>query len=320
VHNNSIGIGTIQHTTMHLKETLLLTTAASSSSLLAYSQAASSSNNGRKGFFPRDVTSLCAFSSWRHLPPKPTLFPLTTASTSWSCRQQCNSPRSSIAMTVKSSSSVTSSSTPLIEPGSARLIIIIGGSGFLGTEIRRQLQERGVKYIATTTPTTFKRMNEINGTDSKKDKFVPLDLTAEGAQEDFYNIVSSASMQGGGDDDDGTSTKEIAVIAAMGTIGARDDKKVNAALAEAIKGSHRVNVDAVGKGGDSVDDVVKCFVMIGNTKRVRRLARRVSFLKGYAEGKDEAEATLQDLFGSRGCIIKVRRYHVNYVFYYRFII
>jgi len=152
-----------------------------------------------------------------------------------------------------------------------RLVIIIGGTGFLGTEIRHQLQERGVNYIATTTPATFRNMKE-------KDKFVPLDLTAENAQQDFYDTISSAMK------DDGTSAKEVAVIAAMGTIGTKDDEKVNAALAEAIKGAHRVNAE--------------------NDKR--RLARRVSFLKGYADGKDEAEATLQDLFGENACIIKVR--------------
>eukprot|EP00985_Skeletonema_marinoi_P005506 scaffold2388_cov201-Skeletonema_marinoi.AAC.4 len=126
---------------------------------------------------------------------------------------------------------------------------------------------------------------------SEKDKFVPLDLTAENAQQEFYDIVSSA-VKGDGT----TSAKEVAVIAAMGTIGTKDDEKVNAALAEAIKGAHRVNVND--------DDLVKSFVMIGNTKRVRRLARQVSFLKGYAEGKDEAEATLRELFGQNACIIK----------------
>ncbi len=171
-----------------------------------------------------------------------------------------------------------------------RLVIIIGGTGFLGTEIRHQLQERGVNYIATTTPATFRNMKE-------KDKFVPLDLTAENAQQDFYDTISSAMK------DDGTSAKEVAVIAAMGTIGTKDDEKVNAALAEAIKGAHRVNAE---NDNNNDDDVVKSFVMIGNTKRVRRLARRVSFLKGYADGKDEAEATLQDLFGENACIIKVR--------------
>ncbi len=162
-----------------------------------------------------------------------------------------------------------------------RLVIIIGGTGFLGSEIRKQLEDRGIQYIATTTPATFRRMGE-------KDKFVSLDLTTENAQQDFYNIISNA-MNG-----DDTSAKEVAIIAAMGSIGTKDDEKVNAALTKAIKAA------------SAHDDFVKSFLMIGNAKRVRRLARKVSFLKGYAEGKDEAEATLKELFGESGCIIKVR--------------
>ncbi len=162
-----------------------------------------------------------------------------------------------------------------------RLVIVIGGTGFLGTELRKQLDDRGIQYIATTTPSTFSKM-------SKKDKFVSLDLIAENAQQDFYNIISDA-MKG-----NDTSTKELAIIAAMGSIGTKDDEEVNAALTKAIKAASAHN------------DLVKSFVMIGNTKRVRRLARKVSFLKGYAEGKDEAEATLKELFGESGCIIKVR--------------
>lgn len=162
-----------------------------------------------------------------------------------------------------------------------RLVIIIGGTGFLGTEIRKQLDDRGIQYIATTTPATFRKMSE-------KDKFVSLDLTAENAQQDFYNIISDAVKE------NDSSAKEVAIVAAMGSIGAKDDEKVNAALTKAIKAA------------SAHDDLVKSFVMIGNTKRVRRLARKVSFLKGYAEGKDEAEAALQQLFGESGCIIKVR--------------
>ena len=172
-----------------------------------------------------------------------------------------------------------------------RVVIIIGGTGFLGTEIRHQLQERGMNFIATTTPSTYRNMNE-------KGNFVPLDLTAENAQQDFYDIISTVIKA------DDRYAKEIAVIAAMGTIGTKDDEKVNAALAEAIRGAHRVNVKV---DNENIDDyLVKSFVMIGNTKRVRRLARKISFLKGYAEGKDAAEATLQDLFGKNASIIKVR--------------
>ena len=270
---------------------------------------------GSRGRFSRDVVTSCAFASCAN----PSLvFSPTISSNSRSTKKVCSSraflpsvSRTQPPAIRTASAGLTgraATSTSSIEPRSEneetvmeqqqqqsspkepneRLVIIIGGSGFLGTEIRKQLQDRGIQYIATTTPSTFRKMGE-------KDKFVPLDLTAENAQQDFYDIVSSA-VKGDGT----TPAKEVAVIAAMGTIGTKDDEKVNSALAEAIKGAHRVNVND--------DDLVKSFVMIGNTERVRRLARQVSFLKGYAEGKDEAEATLQELFGQNACIIKVRWY------------
>ena len=289
--------------------------------LVSYSHAGSNEGCisgvcGSRGRFSRNVVTSCAFASCAN----PSLvFSPTISSNSRSTKKVCSSRaflpsvsrKQPPAILRSASAGLTSraaTSTSSIEPRSEneetvmeqqqqqsspkesneRLVIIIGGTGFLGTEIRKQLQDRGIQYIATTTPSTFRKMGE-------KDKFVPLDLTAENAQQDFYDIVSSA-VKGDG----ATPAKEVAVIAAMGTIGTKDDEKVNSALAEAIKGAHRVNVND--------DDLVKSFVMIGNTKRVRRLARQVSFLKGYAEGKDEAEATLQELFGQNACIIKVRWY------------
>jgi len=288
--------------------------------LVSYSQAASNEGCisgvcGSRGRFSKEVVTSCAFASCAN----PSLvFSPTISSNSRSTKKVCSSRTFLPSVSRKQPPAIRSASAGLtgraatstssIEPRSEneetveeqqqqqqqsspketneRLVIIIGGTGFLGTEIRKQLQDRGIQYIATTTPATFRKMSE-------KDKFVPLDLTAENAQQEFYDIVSSA-VKGDGT----TPAKEVAVIAAMGTIGTKDDEKVNSALAEAIKGAHRVNVND--------DDLVKSFVMIGNTKRVRRLARQVSFLKGYAEGKDEAEATLQELFGQNACIIKVR--------------
>eukprot|EP00579_Thalassiosira_antarctica_P025888 CAMPEP_0202002460 /NCGR_PEP_ID=MMETSP0905-20130828/8294_1 /ASSEMBLY_ACC=CAM_ASM_000554 /TAXON_ID=420261 /ORGANISM="Thalassiosira antarctica, Strain CCMP982" /LENGTH=558 /DNA_ID=CAMNT_0048559365 /DNA_START=240 /DNA_END=1916 /DNA_ORIENTATION=+ len=161
------------------------------------------------------------------------------------------------------------------------LVLLIGGSGFLGSEIRHQLQERGVRYIATSTSNT--------AAGNKDDEFVPLDLTASDAGEQFYQLISTSVKSS-------DNPNRIAVISAMGAIGTDKDEQVNAALAAAIRASHRAN--------DGDKDVVERFVMIGNTDRVRRLARNVSFLKGYASGKDEAESSLRKCFGSQGCIIK----------------
>jgi hypothetical protein len=309
----------------------LVSALASAASLLVYAQASSSSSadvSGIQGgvlqrdFITPSSSSLCAFSSWRH-PSQTTLFhddvqksPAAAAAKVFLPSAVYRKKQSAAAIVVKSTSiepvpnnQDTTTSPKQSQPSNDRLVIIIGGSGFLGTEIRHQLQERGIKYIATTTPTTFDTMNK-----DEKDNFVSLDLTSQDAQENFYNIISSVIMEDKNDDDDydatsPTTAKEIAVIAAMGSIGTKDDEKVNSAIVEAIKGAHRINLKNKRNGSDDSDDdnngIVKSFVTIGNTQRVRRLTRKVSFLKGYAAGKDESEKTLQDLFGSKGCVIKV---------------
>ena len=167
------------------------------------------------------------------------------------------------------------------------LIILIGGSGFLGSEIRKQLQKRGVEYIATATPATAGNKN--NSAENDEGEFVPLDLTAPDAEEQFYNLIKATvpiELQ----------KKEVAVISAMGTIGTKQDEMVNAALVKAIKACDRVNNDNLHLLQENEENnevvagmkmkIVDRFVMIGNTERVRRLARNVPFLKGYASGKD----------------------------------
>ena len=56
---------------------------------------------------------------------------------------------------------------------------------------------------------------------------------------------------------------------------------------------------------NQTDVLVEKFVMIGNTETVRRVARNVPFLQGYASGKDSTEKALRECFGNQGCIIKV---------------
>ncbi|KAL7552263.1 hypothetical protein ACHAWF_015495 [Thalassiosira exigua] len=151
------------------------------------------------------------------------------------------------------------------------LIILIGGSGFLGTEIRKQLRARGVEYVATSTPASA---DDKKG--SGEEDFEPLDLTAADAEDQFRRLVATKI-------EDADGAKKIAVISAMGAIGTDRDREINAAQANAVKGAHRANeIEGEGEG----DDVVERFVVIGNAERVRRLARKVPFLKGYASGKD----------------------------------
>jgi len=173
------------------------------------------------------------------------------------------------------------------------LIILIGGSGFLGSEIRNQLKQRNLQYIATST----------SGKSDDEDKFVKLDLTSNNAEEQVYQLIMS-QLKAGDTSGEGSSSKKVAIISAMGSIGTNQDELVNSALSNAIKGAHRVNnisssISSSSITSSQIDDattddengsvkkkIVKRFIMIGNTDKVRRLASNVPFLKGYASGKE----------------------------------
>ena len=169
------------------------------------------------------------------------------------------------------------------------LIIIIGGTGFLGSEIRTQLKERNISYIATSTTSTQKTVaGDDDGNGSEYEEFVQLDLTANDAEDQFYKIITDAAQK----KKKYGNIKNVAIISAMGSIGNDKDEEVNAALSKAIKGAHRVNTNNNNQDDDDDNNnnakevVVERFIMIGNTKRVRRLASNVPFLKGYASGKE----------------------------------
>ena len=157
------------------------------------------------------------------------------------------------------------------------IILIIGGSGFLGTEIRKQLKHRDIPYVATATT------QKVGSRDGEE--FVSLDLTASDSEEQFYKlIVATTQQQQHGNNN---RKKKVAVISAMGSIGTNQDEKVNAALSRAIRGAYRINTDYEEEEEEEDEKkIVERFVMIGNTERVRRLASNLPFLKGYASGKE----------------------------------
>ena len=158
------------------------------------------------------------------------------------------------------------------------IILIIGGSGFLGTEIRKQLKDRDIPYVATATTTTTKVGS------SEEEEFVSLDLTASNSEEQFYKLIATTTRQQQHGSNNNRK-KKVAVISAMGSIGTNQDEKVNAALSRAIRGAYRINNDNY-EEEDENEKIVERFVMIGNTERVRRLASNLPFLKGYASGKE----------------------------------
>ena len=157
------------------------------------------------------------------------------------------------------------------------IILLIGGSGFLGTEIRKQLKHRDIPYVATATT------QKVDARDGEE--FVSLDLTASDSEEQFYNLIVATTKQQHGSNNN--RKKKVAVISAMGSIGTNQDEKVNAALSRAIRGAYRINKDNYEEEEeDENEKIVERFVMIGNTERVRRLASNLPFLKGYASGKE----------------------------------
>ena len=81
------------------------------------------------------------------------------------------------------------------------------------------------------------------------------------------------------------------VISTVGSINSPDDEIVNAASGKAAVGARM--------GGASK------FVFIGNDDSVRELSQSIPFLKGYAAGKEQAEAKIRETFGpSDYCIVQ----------------
>ena len=246
---------------------------------------------------------LCAFSSpslHRHC-----------STTSISKKQPCHWYSTSIPIVNKAlilqqyqsnvklyqSASSTSSSISNSNNDEYPLIILIGGSGFLGSEIRNQLKQRNLQYIATSTSG---KSSTNKSRDEDEDKFIKLDLTSSNAEEQVYQLIMSQLKA---DDTSGEgSSKKVSIISAMGSIGTDQDEEVNSALSNAIKGAHRVNLSSstssssISSSPESTTEeegsdvkknkIVERFIMIGNTDRVRRLASNVPFLKGYASGKE----------------------------------
>ncbi|EJK58389.1 hypothetical protein THAOC_21495 [Thalassiosira oceanica] len=120
------------------------------------------------------------------------------------------------------------------------------------------------------------------------DRFTPLDLTSSDAQDSFLGIVRDCASDG----------NAVSVISCMGSIGTSGDEAVNGALINAVRGAMQASDQ------DQSPVEVRRFVTIGNTDRVRDLARSVPFLRGYATGKDGAESALRKSFGDRSTIIK----------------
>ena len=136
-------------------------------------------------------------------------------------------------------------------------MLVLGGSGFVGSAICARLDELGIPYVAPSHD--------------------ELDLTASDAE----LKVADACLQ----------NACTAVISTIGSINTPDDEVINAASGKAAVGARM--------GGSQK------FVFVGNDPSVRDLSKSIPFLKGYAAGKEEAEAKIRETFGpSDYCIVQ----------------
>ena len=151
----------------------------------------------------------------------------------------------------------SASSSDQAEPTSKPSILVLGGSGFVGSAICSKLDELGISFVAP-------RHDE-------------LDVTKSDAELKVADVCLQNSC--------------TAVISTIGSINTPEDEVINAASGKAAVGARM--------GG------CQRFVFIGNDENVRDLSKSIPFLKGYAAGKEEAEAKIRETFGpSDYCIIQ----------------
>ncbi len=171
---------------------------------------------------------------------------------------QTTSRRDFFALTA---SSTLAASTIMMNPTTAvaaaadysnAKVLVLGGSGFVGTEVCKQLKSLGVDYVATSR-------DGRGGTTA-------LDFTNTSV-----NIASQVEELAKG-------FGCTAVISCIGSIGTSDDEVVNSGTGLAAVGAKAAGV--------------KNFVYISVAPEVRGVAKGVSFLEKYMAGKQFSEDTI----------------------------
>jgi len=158
-------------------------------------------------------------------------------------------------------STASSTGTSTTVSSTRSKILVLGGTGFLGSEIVNQAQSRSDVDVVCTSA-------------SGKDGALTLDLTSADAGE----LVRKAA--------EGC----VGVISTVGSIGTKYDRQINSATAVAARAARAAGV--------------KHFVSVGNNERVRGLTKSMPFLTDYAEGKEESERAIRELYGYNGCIVQ----------------
>jgi NAD dependent epimerase/dehydratase family len=143
-------------------------------------------------------------------------------------------------------------------------VVVLGGSGFVGSEIVRMLRAMGIPVVATST----------NG----RDGTTALDLTSSDAQSKLKGILQA----------DGAAT--AAVVSCVGRIGTAEDEAVNAAT-----GTAAMTAKAAG---------VERFVYITVSPEVKDFASDIDFLAGYMRGKTFSRHAILEQFGDKATLIE----------------
>mmetsp|Transcript_6032 Transcript_6032/g.9148 ORF Transcript_6032/g.9148 Transcript_6032/m.9148 type:complete len:550 (-) Transcript_6032:363-2012(-) len=138
-----------------------------------------------------------------------------------------------------------------------RKILVLGSTGFLGSEIVHQLSTRNIPFVGTST--------------SGRDGTIQLDLTSTTAQKDIQSIV--------------TTEKCTAVISTVGSINTSNDLIVNSA-------SGKVAARGARDGGARTFVFIGNDLRVRQIG-----TKVIPFLNNYMEGKEQSERIIRECFG-----------------------
>lgn len=143
-------------------------------------------------------------------------------------------------------------------------VLVLGGTGFVGTHVIDILKQKDIPYIATST----------NG----RDDTIKFNTTDDNACKQLLDIYLTNDVE--------------TIVSTIGCILTdNDDYIVNAASGQ----TSTIFKDVSSKPK---------FIFIGNTPRVRNVCNIIPSLNEYARGKEESELLLEQTFGQNLCMIK----------------
>lgn len=140
-------------------------------------------------------------------------------------------------------------------------ILVLGGSGFVGSQVVKELQQLGITVIATSR--------------DGRDNTIAFDATKNNDETSIQKLLSS-------------NNDITAIISCIGSIGTQNDEIVNSASGVVAK--------AAKSAGTSSS--VKRFVYIGVAPEVKDFASNIEFLNGYMKGKESSQSMILSSFGN----------------------